>query len=102
MEIAIDTLKIYERLKAANLNEEAAKEIAEVMREVSLESQKRLVIKSDLLQVKTEIEGKLDKLESKIIERITAMEEELKLIKWMLGILLAGVISLILKAFFMP
>ena len=95
MEIAIDTLKIYERLKAANLNEEAAKEIAEVMREVSLESQKRLVIKSDLLQVKTEIEGKIDKVKIEI-------EGELRLIKWMLGILIAGIISLILKAFFMP
>ena len=91
MEIAVDTLKIFERLKAANLNEEAAKEIAEVVREVSLESQKESVTKEDIA-----------KLESKIIERITAMEEELKLIKWMLGILLAGVISLILKAFFMP
>ena len=91
MEIAVDTLKIFERLKAANLNEEAAKEIAEVVREVSLESQKESVTKEDIA-----------KLESKIIERITAMEGELKLIKWMLGILLAGVMSLILKAFFMP
>ena len=82
--MAIDTLKIFERLKAANLNEQAAKEIAEVIREVSLESQKELATKGDLRQLKIEIDG------------------ELKLIKWMLGILIAGVISLVLKAFFMP
>jgi hypothetical protein len=93
MDTAIDTLKIYDRLKAANLNENAAKELAEVFREVSFESQKGLATKeditrleqttkSDLLQLKTEIGG------------------ELKLIKWMLGILIAGVLSLVLKAFF--
>lgn len=82
MEITIDTLKIFERLKSADLNEKAAKEIAEVIREVSLESQKELATKNDLIQLKAEIDG------------------ELKLIKWMLGVVIAGIISLILKAFF--
>ncbi len=57
MEIIIDTLKIYERLKAADLNEKAAKEIAEVIREVSLESQKGLTTKGDLAI----LEGRLNK-----------------------------------------
>jgi hypothetical protein len=91
MEIAIDTLKIFERLKAANLNEQAAKEIAEVMRDVSLESQKGLATKEDLMQLKSDLR-----------QLKTEIDGELKLIKWMLGILIAGVISLVLKAFFMP
>jgi len=90
MEIAIDTLKIFERLKAANLNEQAAKEIAEVMRDVSLESQKGLATKEDLMQLKSDLR-----------QLKTEIDGELKLIKWMLGILIAGVISLVLKAFFM-
>ena len=34
MGTVVDTLKIYERLKAATLNEQAAKEIAEVINDV--------------------------------------------------------------------
>lgn len=35
MTIAIDTLQLYERFKAANLDERAAKEIAEALREIT-------------------------------------------------------------------
>jgi len=35
VENVIDTLKIYERLKGANLEESAAKEIAEVIKDVA-------------------------------------------------------------------
>ncbi len=41
-----------------------------------------LATKADLLQVKTELVG------------------EIKILKWMLGILLSGVISLVMKTFF--
>ncbi len=34
-------------------------------------------------------------------ERITRVEGELKLMRWMMGIIIAGVVSLIMKAFFM-
>ncbi len=35
MTTAIDTLQLYERFKAANLDERAAKEIAEALREIT-------------------------------------------------------------------
>lgn len=89
MEITIDTLKIFERLKSADLNEKAAKEIAEVIREVSLESQKGLATKEDIIR-----------LEHNLLQLKTEIDGELKLIKWMLGVVIAGIISLILKAFF--
>ena len=41
----VDTLRIYERLKVANLEESAAKEIAEIFRETT---EDYLVTKSDL------------------------------------------------------
>ncbi|MBF0458191.1 MAG: hypothetical protein HQK99_09880 [Nitrospirae bacterium] len=41
------------------------------------------------------------KVESKLSERMTRIEGELTLVKWMMGIMLAGVISLVMKAFFM-
>ncbi len=48
----IDTLNIYERLKEANLNEAAAKEIAEVIKDVT---ETHLVTKEDLERAKVEI-----------------------------------------------
>ena len=45
MDTMIDTLRIYERLKSADLPDKAAKEIAEVFRETI---EDRLVTKKDL------------------------------------------------------
>ena len=78
MSAAVDTLKIYERLKAANLDDKAAKEIAEVFREAEYSRLEELATKAD----------------------IARLEGDIKLLKWMMGAVLAGIISLILKAFF--
>lgn len=52
MDNTIDTLKIYERLKCANLDDLAAKEIAEVINDVA---KSHLVTKADLEKAKIEI-----------------------------------------------
>ena len=52
MDNTIDTLKIYERLKCANLDDSAAKEIAEVLNDVT---KSHLVTKADLEKAKVEI-----------------------------------------------
>ncbi|MBF0566721.1 MAG: hypothetical protein HQK89_15965 [Nitrospirae bacterium] len=70
MASTIDTLKIYERLKAANLDERAAKEITEVFRE-SIED--RFVTKKDL-------DDALDRLETKLVGEIEKSKSET--IKW--------------------
>ncbi|MEW5694194.1 MAG: DUF1640 domain-containing protein [Candidatus Hydrogenedentota bacterium] len=80
MEAVFDTLKIYERLKKAELSDIAAKEIAEVFRETIGE---RLVTK-EYLDL-----------------RLKEVEVEIRLLKWMVGVVLAGVISLVLKTFLM-
>ncbi len=64
------------------LGDEATEGFIEVIEKVDSDARKDLATKADILQVKTELEG------------------ELKLIKLMLGILIAGVISLIMKTFF--
>lgn len=57
------------------------------------ESQDGLVTKHDLTEVKNEIKAEIN-------VRFESIDGELKLNRWMLGVLLAGVISLVLKAFF--
>lgn len=85
--ITFDTLKFVETLKAHGLPEEQAKGIAEAFRDATGEAE--LATKRDLKEARLEIDTKF--------ERVFG---ELTLIKWMLGILLGGVVALVLKAFF--
>ena len=61
MEAVIDTLKIYERLKAANLTDQAAKEIAEVFKEVI----------SDQVVTRQHLDLKLSELELRLKHDLT-------------------------------
>ncbi|MCK9985390.1 MAG: hypothetical protein AzoDbin1_01862 [Azoarcus sp.] len=86
MAIQFDTLRYVERLKSAGIPEAQAKAEAEALAIALGESA------SGLLATKDDVTGiKLD---------LAEIKSEQKLMKWMLGLLIAGVISLILKAFF--
>jgi len=78
--VTFDTLKFANRLKAAGVADKQAEAeaaaLAEALGEVDVAT------KRDLKELELKITG------------------ELTLIKWMLGILLGGVIALIIKAFF--
>jgi hypothetical protein len=60
---------------------------------VIAQAQDGLVTKHDLIDAKNEIKADMN-------VRFERIDGELKLNRWMLGVLLAGVISLVLKAFF--
>jgi len=59
MEITIDTLAIYERLKKVNMDDATARELSEIIRDnvrLVIEQQKEvLATKADLTQAKVEI-----------------------------------------------
>lgn len=56
----------------------------------------QLAAKSDILK----LERRLDGIDAKMDARLERIDGELKLNRWMLGILLAGVISPVMKSFF--
>jgi len=66
------------------LGEEATDALITVINNVDLEGKKELATKGDIQALKNDI---------------TRLEGEMKLIRWMLGVVLAGVVSLILKVF---
>ncbi|MEO5356124.1 MAG: hypothetical protein H7844_02365 [Nitrospirae bacterium YQR-1] len=82
MATAIDTLKIYERLKNADLSDKAAKEIAEVVREATGSSSeetkqeltKEFATKADLLLVEARLSGKIE---------AQIADTKAELLKWM-------------------
>lgn len=87
MEAVFDTLRIYERLKDADLSEKAAREIAEVFRETIEE---RLATKRDLTELEKHFDLRLKELESSI---------KVDIIKWVAAMLVAqaALISALVK-----
>jgi len=82
-------LSLVDKLKTAGISQEQAEAVVRVI----AEAQDGLVTKHDLIEAKNEIKADMN-------VRFERIDGELKLNRWMLGLLLAGVISLVLKAFF--
>jgi len=80
--ITFDTHEFVKKLKGAGFSESQAEAQRDSLAQ-ALDSQ---------LATKTDI--------SRLELKLTEHEGEFKLIKWMLGIVLGGVIALVLKAFF--
>lgn len=91
--ITFDTLKYANKLKSAGVPDKQAEAEAEALSEALEVNLKELTTKEYLSHELRDLEHRLDAH----FERI---DGELKLNRWMLGVLLAGVISLVLKAFF--
>lgn len=87
--LTFDTLKIVKQLKGAGFEEDAAEAISNALVESQRAVTEDLATKYDLKS-----------LESKIDKDLVEIKAEQKLIKWMLGFVLAGVAALILKSFF--
>jgi hypothetical protein len=78
-----DTLKFVKALKTAGFDDVQAEVLSEALKEAQDFRLADLATKSDLRELELKMEG------------------ELKLLKWMVGAILAGIVSLVLKAFFM-
>ena len=76
--ITFDTLELVEKLKSAGIPQGQAEAVVRVI----AEAQNRLVTKDDL-----EI-------------ALAPLKTDLAVLKWMMGLLLASVLSLVLKTFF--
>jgi len=79
MGTAVDTLKIYERLKSANMDDKAAKEVAEVINDV---------VEEDLV-TKQYLDLRLAELKHDLTVRMG------KLLAWQTGVFIAAVAALI-------
>lgn len=85
--ITFDTLKFTKRLKAAGFTEPQAEAIADSFLQATGEAE--VATKRDI-----------ERLEAKLLGELTLVRGELTLVKWMLGVLLGGVMVLVLKTFF--
>jgi len=86
--ITFDTLELVDKLKTAGIPQEQAEAVVHVI----AEAQKTLVSNLTLDYQLKETELRLD-------ARFERIEGELKLNRWMLGLLIAGVMSIVIKTF---
>jgi len=95
--VTFDTLKFVERLKAAGVAEGQAKAMAEAQKEIFAEALDfSLTTKADILGLRQELKADIERLDRKLVEH----DGEFKLIKFMLSLIVGGVVALILKSFF--
>jgi hypothetical protein len=76
--VTFDTLELVEKLKSSGIPQEQAEEVVRTI----AEAQTQLVTKTDLDVA------------------LAPIRTDLAIFKWMIGVLLAGVISLVLRTFF--
>jgi len=95
--ITFDTLKFVEKLKAAGISDAQAKAESEALQGVLAEAlDSQLATKNDLIK----LDQRLDGIDAKIDRMDAKMSGELTLLKWMLGILIASIMSIVIKTFF--
>jgi len=91
--ITFDTLKFATRLEKAGVEREQAEVHAQALAEIVDANLAELVTKRDLQLELAPIRKDIELLEQRMNARFT-------LLQWMLGLLLGGMISLMIKAFF--
>jgi hypothetical protein len=89
--ITFDTLAYSKRLREAGFTEQQA--------EAQTQAQQQVM--QDILGSQIATKGDINGLEKRIKDEIHNLKIQIAVLKWMMGVMLAGVLSLVLKAFFM-
>jgi len=96
--ITFDTLKYAERLEAGGFSHQQAKAESQALADVL--SSSGVASARDIER----LEGKIDLLRTDLDAKITLLRSDLTgkfaLLQWMLGLMLAGTASLVIKSFF--
>jgi len=91
--ITFDTLKFAQRLEQAGVPRNQAEAFAEAQKDFLDEiTQADLATKNDINVIRNDIQT----IRLKMVEH----DGQFALLKWMMGFLIAGVLSLVIKAFF--
>ena len=90
--ITFDTLAYAKKLREGGFTEEQA--------EAHTQAQKQVL--TEVLDTTLATKADINRLERLVESDINRLEKQIVVLKWMMGVMLAGVVSLVLKSFFMP
>lgn len=97
--ITFDTLKFVEKLKAAGISEEHAKAEAEALSGALAESlDTQVATKVDIIR----LERRVDALDAKMDTRFERIDGEMKLNRWMLGVIIVAEVAPFFAKLFTP
>ncbi|HGJ5860576.1 MAG TPA: hypothetical protein ACHBX6_12985 [Arsenophonus nasoniae] len=99
-QVSFDTLKFVETLESAGLPTAQAKAISIAVRE-SHEAVD-VATKRDLEDVRKDLSAKISDVRKDLQLEMSGIRAEQKLIRWMLGAGILGILSLVVKAFLIP
>ena len=88
--VTFDTLAYSKRLREAGFTEAQA--------EAHTQAQKQVL--SEVLDTTLATKDDINQFEKQVTSDINRLEKQIAVLKWMMGVMLAGVVSLIMKAFF--
>jgi len=95
--ITFDSWSVVKTLKDADLTEKQAVAISNVMRDSHNAAE--LATKGDLREVKAEVKAEMREMELRIDKKFAEITGEMLLLKWMMGVLIAGVVAALLKLY---
>lgn len=94
--LVFDTQEFLETLLQAGIPETHAKAMLEAQKKSLAEAlDTTLATHSDLVEVKLELVQEIQKTR----DDISDVKADMRVLKWMLGVLIAGVLSLVMKSF---
>lgn len=99
--VAFDTHAFIKQLKEAGFEEAQAEALSETLKKAQEAHLGELATRHDIGELKRDIEELKLSTRHDLKELELRIDGELKLLKWMISVILAGVVSLVLKAFFM-
>lgn len=106
--LMFDTHAFIQRLRSSGFNESQAEALSGAIKEVYDTAWHEIATKHDVAElhakidvVHTELNHGLQAMQLRVDARFEAMKGEINLIKWMGGVILAALVSLVLKAFFL-
>lgn len=91
-----DTLKASRNLKAAGIDEAHAEAIVQSMAEAFEDT---VATKADIVSVRADLKTEISAVRSDIEKLEASVKGDIKLLKWMIGVVLACVAFPILKSF---
>lgn len=106
--LMFDTHVFIQRLKSSGFDEPQAEALSSALKEVYDTAWHGIATKHDVAElnakidsVSAELNHGLQALQLKVDARFEALKGEINLLKWMGGVVLAALVSLVLKAFFL-
>ncbi len=98
--LALNTHAFVKRLKAANMTEEQAEAIVDGINSAREADIATLATKADLAALKADLAALAAAAKADLREVELRLSGEITLLKWMMGLVIAGILALILKAYF--